>query len=116
MGGIGWYRKRFSAVTIQAAAQVEIVFDGVYMNSDVWLNGVLLGNHPYGYTSFAYDLTPHLKRTGENVIAVRVRNEGKNTRWYSGSGIGTWAITRLLTVSLMGANTPKRSPRGSIGG
>ena len=87
VGGIGWYRKRFSAATIQAAGQIEIVFDGVYMNSDVWLNGVLLGNHPYGYTSFAYDLTPHLKRIGENVIAVRVRNEGKNTRWYSGSGI-----------------------------
>lgn len=57
------------------------------MNSDVWLNGALLGNHPYGYTPFAYDLTPHLKRTGENVLAVRVRNEGKNSRWYAGSGI-----------------------------
>lgn len=87
VGGTGWYRKRFSAAGVPAGGQVEIVFDGVYMNSDVWLNGNLLGNHPYGYTSFAYDLTPHLRRDGENVLAVRVRNEGKTSRWYSGSGI-----------------------------
>ncbi len=87
VGGTGWYRKRFSAATVPTNGQVEIVFDGVYMNSDVWLNGTLLGNHPYGYTAFAYDLTPHLRRTGENVLAVRVRNEGRNSRWYSGSGI-----------------------------
>ncbi|MCX6631484.1 MAG: DUF4982 domain-containing protein, partial [Candidatus Solibacter sp.] len=78
---------RFSAGAVPSDGQVEIVFDGVYMNSDVWLNGKLLGNHPYGYTSFAYDLTPNLRRDGENVLAVRVRNEGKNSRWYSGSGI-----------------------------
>ena len=87
VGGTGWYRKRFSAAAVPADGQVEIVFDGVYMNSDVWLNGTLLGNHPYGYTAFAYDLTPHLRRAGENVLAVRVRNEGRNSRWYSGSGI-----------------------------
>jgi beta-galactosidase len=51
------------------------------------LNGNLLGIHPYGYTAFAYDLTTHLRRAGENVLAVRVRNEGRNSRWYSGSGI-----------------------------
>jgi len=60
----------------------------VYMNSDVWLNGHHLGNHPYGYPAFYYELTPYLKPVGqENVIAVSVRNEGKNSRWYSGSGI-----------------------------
>ena len=87
VGGTGWYRKRFSAAAVAAGRHVEIVFDGVYMNSDVWLNGTLLGTHPYGYTAFAYDLTPHLRRTGENVLAVRVRNDGRNSRWYSGSGI-----------------------------
>ena len=87
VGGTGWYRKRFSAAAVPADGHVEIVFDGVYMNSDVWLNGTLLGNHPYGYTAFAYDLTPHLRRDGENILAVRVRNEGRNSRWYSGSGI-----------------------------
>ena len=60
VGGTGWYRKRFSAAAVPADSHVEIVFDGVYMNSDVWLNGSQLGNHPYGYTAFAYDLTPHL--------------------------------------------------------
>ena len=48
------------------------------------INGVWLGNHPYGYTTFAYDLTPHLAKGGKNVIAVRVRNNGANSRWYSG--------------------------------
>jgi len=62
-------------------------FDGVYMNADFWINGHLLGNHPYGYTSFEFDLTPYLNPVGqENVLAVRVRNDGKNSRWYSGSG------------------------------
>ena len=80
VGGMGWYRKCFSAASVAADSQVEIVFDGVYMNSDVWLNGNLLGSHPYGYTAFAYDLTPQLKRTGDNVLAVRVRNDGRNSR------------------------------------
>jgi beta-galactosidase len=87
VGGTGWYRRSFSASAVPVDGQVEITFDGVYSNSDVWLNGELLGTHPYGYTTFSYDLTPHLRRTGENVLAVRVRNEGKNSRWYSGSGI-----------------------------
>lgn len=87
VGGAGWYRKHFSVAKLSASARVEAVFDGVYMNADVWLNGMHLGNHPYGYTGFAFDLTDHLRRDGDNVLAVRVRNEGKNSRWYSGSGI-----------------------------
>ncbi len=87
VGGIGWYRRHFSASSVPDDGQVEITFDGVYRNSDVWLNGELLGTHPYGYTTFSYDLTPHLRRNGDNVLAVRVRNVGKNSRWYSGSGI-----------------------------
>ena len=86
VGGIGWYRKHFTLKNI-GNKKVSIYFDGVYMNSDVWINGHHLGNHPYGYTPFYYDLTPYLKQNGENVLAVRVRNEGKNSRWYSGSGI-----------------------------
>ena len=58
------------------------------MNADAWINGHFLGNHPYGYTGFEYNLTPYLQPVGqENVLAVRVRNQGKNSRWYSGSGI-----------------------------
>jgi beta-galactosidase len=68
----------------------------VYMNSDVWLNGQHLGNHPSGYTPFFYDITQYLNPPGqENVLAVSVRNEGRNSRWYSGSGIyrHVWLIT-----------------------
>jgi len=87
-GGTGWYRKTFTAETSFQNHLVSIHFDGVYMSSDVWLNGHHLGNHPYGYTPFYYDLTPYLNPVGQkNVIAVKVRNEGKNSRWYSGSGI-----------------------------
>jgi beta-galactosidase len=87
VGGTGWYRKRFRLDGLGEDRRVEVRFDGAHMNADVWLNGVHLGGHPYGYTAFAFDLTPHLRRDGDNVLAVRVRNEGKNSRWYSGSGI-----------------------------
>ncbi len=88
VGGTGWYRKTFFLGKTEQKKAISILFDGVYMNSDVWINGQLLGNHPYGYTPFYYDITPYLKPEGlENEITVRVRNEGKNSRWYSGSGI-----------------------------
>jgi len=114
VGGIGWYRKRFTADAVNGSDQVEVRFDGVYMASDVWLNGQHLGNHPYGYTSFAYDLTPHLHRDAENVLAVRVRNEGKNSRWYSGSGIYRHAglhVTGEVRIPLwgVGVTTPEVS-------
>jgi len=88
MGGTGWYRKHFVTAAAWQDKLISINFDGVYMNSDVWLNGHHLGNHPYGYTPFYYNLTPWLNKPGrQNVLAVRVRNEGKTSRWYSGSGI-----------------------------
>ncbi|MBB5685975.1 glycoside hydrolase family 2 TIM barrel-domain containing protein [Sphingobium boeckii] len=87
VGGEGWYRKHFRLAALPADCRVEIEFDGVYMLSDVWLNGKNLGSHVHGYTPFSFDLTPHLRRDGDNVLAVRVRNLGKNSRWYSGSGI-----------------------------
>jgi beta-galactosidase len=87
-GGTGWYRKKFVSEKSFQHHLITIGFDGVYMNSDIWINGHHLGNHPYGYTPFQYDLTPYLNPAGEqNVIAIEVRNEGKNSRWYSGSGI-----------------------------
>ncbi len=88
MGGTGWYRKRFINPQKSQDKLFTIYFDGVYMNSDVWLNGHHLGNHPHGYSAFHYDLTPYVKPAGqENVIEVKVRNEEKTSRWYSGSGI-----------------------------
>jgi len=88
LGGTGWYRKTFTLDQSSEGKKVQILFDGVYMNSEVWINGQSLGIHPYGYTPFYYDLTPHLKPAGEpNILAVKVNNNGKNSRWYSGSGI-----------------------------
>jgi len=86
VGGIGWYRRSFNKPSFPTDGKAELRFEGVYMNCDVWINGVHLGNHPYGYTPFAFDITPHLK-DGANIVAVRVKNVGRNSRWYSGSGI-----------------------------
>jgi len=88
VGGIGWYRKHFTLPENTESREISIQFDGVYMDADVWINGHHLGSHPFGYTSFAFDLSPYLNYgKEENVLVVRVRNEGLNSRWYSGSGI-----------------------------
>ena len=87
-GGVGWYRKNFTIREDDKDKIVYLQFDGVSVRSDVWLNGKHLGFHPYGYTPFYYDLTPWLNPPGQpNVVAVRVKNEGMNSRWYAGSGI-----------------------------
>ncbi|MGQ1785318.1 MULTISPECIES: glycoside hydrolase family 2 TIM barrel-domain containing protein [unclassified Saccharicrinis] len=87
-GGIGWYRKALSLDGISKGSKVSIEFGGVYMNSEVWINGNYLGKRPFGYISFNYDLTPYLNFDGENVLAVRVDNSKQpNARWYTGSGI-----------------------------
>lgn len=87
LGGEGWYRKHFRVDRLPVQTRVEVLFDGVYSECDVWLNGKRLGTNLYGYAPFAFDLTPALDRAGDNVLAVRVRNIGKNSRWYTGSGI-----------------------------
>jgi beta-galactosidase len=107
IGGEGWYRKRFR-IAAAADAAFEIAFDGIYMVSDVWLNGQLLGTHVHGYTPFAYDLSPHINRDGDNVIVVRVRNIGKTTRFYSGSG-----IYRPVTLDVFAQ--PARIARWGVG-
>ena len=87
-GGVGWYRKSFEVAATDKDKQFYIDFDGVYMNAKVWINGQLLGQRPYGYSSFRYDLTPHLKFGAKNIVAVRVDNSDQpNSRWYSGCGI-----------------------------
>ena len=87
-GGIGWYRKTFVADKADAGMRLMIDFDGVYMNSEVFVNGHSLGIRPYGYVSFSYDMTPYIRWGEKNVIAVRVDNaEQPNSRWYSGCGI-----------------------------
>jgi beta-galactosidase len=86
-GGTGWYRKTFMIPDSMKSKIATLLFDGVYMNAECWLNGHYLGSHPYGYTSFHYDLSKLLKYGENNVLAVKVINEGENSRWYSGSGI-----------------------------
>ena len=95
-GGVGWYRKSFKIPSDEKDKKIYLRFDGVYMNSTVWLNGHLLGNRPNGYISFRYDLTPYIKWGRKNVVAVKVDNSKQpNSRWYSGSGIyrNVWLIT-----------------------
>lgn len=96
-GGIGWYRKSFKVSAEDLKRSVFIDFDGVYQNSEVWINGHSLGKRFYGYSSFRYELTPWLVGgEKENVLAVKVDNSMQpNSRWYSGSGIyrNVWLIT-----------------------
>ena len=88
IGGTGWYRKTFSLDTDETGKLISVYFEGAYMETDVWVNGIHLGTHPYGYTSFYYNITKYCKPAGQpNAMAVRVVNKGKNSRWYSGSGI-----------------------------
>ncbi|HEX4155450.1 MAG TPA: glycoside hydrolase family 2 TIM barrel-domain containing protein [Acidobacteriaceae bacterium] len=104
--GIGWYRKAFTLPPSAAGRLVAIEFDGIYQRSEVWINGVSLGMRPYGFISFAYDLTPHLLHGRSNVLAVRVDNSLQpNCRWYSGSGIyrHTWLrITNPIHIAQWG--------------
>src|ERR1044072_5673389 len=96
-GGLGWYRKTFTIPVTSKGKLIFIEFDGVYRNSEVWINGHYLGKRPYGYSTFEYELTPHLfYGTKPNVIAVKVDNSQQpNSRWYSGSGIyrNVWLTT-----------------------
>jgi beta-galactosidase len=87
-GGLGYYRKAFRTPATVAGGRISIEFDGVYMNSEVYVNGEPAGTHPYGYTGFAYDVTGLLRTDGAlNVVAVKVQNRLPSSRWYSGSGI-----------------------------
>jgi len=114
-GGTGMYRKYFSLNKSDQGKNIFIDFDGVYMNSTVWINGHKLGTRPFGYISFRYDLTPYLKFGSEkNELLVRVENQQPNSRWYSGSGIyrNVWLVkTGKVFVDHWGTyiTTPKVS-------
>ena len=99
-GGLGWYRKTFvlQKSKDQKSKRIFIEFDGIYRNSEVWINGTYLGKRPNGYISFRYELTPFIKYGANNVIAVKVDNSKQpNSRWYSGSGI--YRNVRLVTTN-----------------
>jgi beta-galactosidase len=87
-GGIGWYKKSFAGNSNWHGKQVFVYFDGVYKNSEVWINGHLLGKRPNGFISFQYELTPYLNLKGNNTIVVKAdHSEFADSRWYTGSGI-----------------------------
>ena len=107
LGGTGWYRKHFVIPEKYKGKEFTINFDGVYMNAEVYVNGKLVGEHNYGYTAFAFDITDELICDGEseNVIAVKVKNPIPSSRWYSGSGIYrdvTLTVTDSIHVSHLG--------------
>jgi beta-galactosidase len=96
--GIGWYRKMFTVPTSSEDKITYVEFDGVYCNSEVWINGHYLGKRPNGYISFRYDITPFLNFGRYNFIAVRVDNSAQPaSRWYTGSGI--YRNVRLITTN-----------------
>ncbi len=87
-GGIGWYRKTFTLPTAVQGEHFTILFDGAYENATVTLNGKTLGTHPYGFTSFYYDLSPNLNfGGGRNVLSVRLQADQPGCRWYAGAGL-----------------------------
>lgn len=114
-GGTGWYRKEFFVPDAFKGRRFVLQFDGVYMNADVWVNGADFdapdGNHPYGYTPFSMDVTGKIHFGTTNVVAVKVRNEGENSRWYSGSGIyrHVW-LNRLEPLHVAGDGVSITTP------
>ena len=88
VGGEGWYRKTFTLSAADEDKRISLYFEGVYAQSEVWVNGIKVYFNPYGYSSYRFDITDYCKPAGEeNTVTVRAVNEGRNTRWYAGSGI-----------------------------
>jgi len=127
--GIGWYRKTFIVPATAKGKNIFIDFDGVYRNSEVWINGHYLGKRPNGYISFEYELTKYLKSGQKNTIAVKVDNsEQPNSRWYSGSGIyrNVWLVTvnkihfkhwgTVITTPVVNKNVAKLNIKTAIHG
>ena len=92
--GVAWYRKHFTLSAAAKGKQFAVQFDGAMSNAEVWLNGQKVGARPYGYESFALDLTPYIKFGEDNVLAVRLAPEDQSSRWYPGAGIyrNVWLI------------------------
>lgn len=88
LGGEGWYRKEFTIERQDSDKLITLYFEGVYNQSEIWVNGKKVYFNPYGYTSYKIDITEYCNAPGvANTIAVKVVNAGQNSRWYSGSGI-----------------------------
>lgn len=119
--GIGWYRKSFQVESITEGKNAFIEFDGIYRNSEVWINGHYLGKRPNGYISFRYEITPYLKYgKNKNIVAIRVDNfDQPNSRWYTGSGIyrNVWLVSsNKIAIAHWGTfvTTPKVSATSAL--
>jgi beta-galactosidase len=115
VGGRGWYRKTFEIPAAWRGRRLHLHFDGIYMNARVWFNGQLLAEQPYGYSSFGMEL-PQPRWGRQNTVSVQVRNDGMNSRWYSGSGIYRHAwLTTSHPVHIahrgIALSTPIATPR-----
>ena len=110
-GGTAWYRKHFKTTKDDKDKRFYIRFDGVYMDSDIWINEHHLGNYFFGYSSFEYDLTDYIKFGQDNIIAVQVKTETVTSRWYSGSGIyrHVW-LTKTSPLHIAGNGTAITTP------
>jgi beta-galactosidase len=85
--GIGWYRKALDLPSTLKNKRVHVEFDGAMSHAKVYLNGEFVGEWPYGYASFGFDITDHVNFGGENILAVRLENPPFASRWYPGAGI-----------------------------
>ena len=94
--GKGWYRRTFDLPGTEAGRRVFLEFDGVMANSRFWVNGAFAGTWPYGYSSFSFDISDHVRFGGKNVIAVSVDVKPRASRWYPGAGI--YRHVRLLVA------------------
>ena len=118
-GGIGWYRKSFTLPKAVASQKVFLHFDGVYCNSEVWINGHFLGKRPSGFAAFRYDLTPFLRPNELNSVAVKAdHTDFGDARWYTGSGIYrnvTLIVTHPVHIKQWGiyATTPEVSSQAA---
>ena len=113
--GVGWYRKHFTVPRADRGKRFLLEIDGAMAYALVWLNGRFVGGWPYGYASFALDLTPYIEPGGENVVAIRLDNPPESSRWYPGGGIyrNVWLVeTAPVHVAHWGTyvTTPEVSP------
>lgn len=101
--GEGWYRRSLPCSAEQLSGRVLLNFDGVYMNSTLFVNGKEAGSWTYGYSAFEHDITDFLHE-GENELLLRVSHQSPNTRWYSGAGIFRDVMLKLRPATYIGTN------------
>ncbi len=112
--GIGWYRKHFNVPATDAGRRISLEIDGAMSYATVWLNGELVGGWPYGYASFALDLTRYIKPGADNILAIRLDNLPESSRWYPGGGLyrNVWLV-KTAPVHLAHWGTTVATPQVS---